>query len=106
MRSRFPVPLMILLLVTFIGGCFSARSRDECRKPEEYQASRSLPAIAVPAGLDTPDRSPGFAIPAGPVATGEPVDAGCLDQPPDYFARKPPVPAAPTSAPAKAAPDE
>jgi len=74
-----------LLIATLLTGCFG-RSENACVKPSEYQASRSVDPLQVPAELDEPPGQ-GVEIPSPPAAPGEDGRPRCLDEPPDYFGR-------------------
>ena len=70
-----------------LSACFLRPSAEErCARPQEYQKSRSVEAINVPAGLDGLDPAQSLQIPeAG--SQGYPDGRPCLEMPPDYFGR-------------------
>ena len=81
--------LLVPIAAMLLSGCFFGRSQS-CNKPQEYQSSKSVKTIEVPAGLDTPEEPNKLVIPPGemqtqPIPKGEP----CLDEPPDYFDTNP-----------------
>ena len=74
-----------LLSVVLLSGCFG-RSENACVKPSEYQASRSVDPLQVPADLDPPSGQ-GVEIPPPSPGTETERVRRCLDEPPDYFGR-------------------
>jgi uncharacterized lipoprotein len=94
------------LAIAFLAGivCVSSacnpfrRSRADavCKGPEGYAESASVPALKIPAGLESPDTRNALRIPDLP--TPEPParkqSEGCLDEPPPYVIAKPKEPEA------------
>ena len=65
-------------------------SVDTCRDAQAYEAASEVPALQVPAGLDSPSARGALKIPVLDAAerrraAGEP----CLDQPPPYYPGRP-----------------
>jgi uncharacterized lipoprotein len=63
---------------------------DTCRDAQAYEAASEVPALQVPAGLDSPSARGALKIPVLDAAerkraAGEP----CLDQPPTYYPGRP-----------------
>jgi hypothetical protein len=79
------VTVAALLGAVLLSGCFG-RSESACVKPREYQASRSVEPLQVPADLDEPPAQGVEIPPPTPGASTERVRR-CLDEPPDYFGR-------------------
>ena len=78
-------PLTALLVAT-LSGCFNSRDSLPCHKVNEYQQSRSVIPITIPAGLDAPDSTGMLVIPPGPVnLNATPEGQDCLEWPPNYF---------------------
>lgn len=77
--------LATVIGVALLSGCFG-RSESACVKPSEYQASRSVDPLQVPADLDEPATQGVEIPPPAPGASTERIRR-CLDEPPDYFGR-------------------
>ncbi len=80
-----PPLILVLITVPLLSGCFFGGSQS-CNKAQEYQSSKSVKPLEVPAGLESPQEPNKLVIPPGekqtqPRPKGEP----CLDEPPDYF---------------------
>ena len=86
MRATFPRLLLPLLLAATLAGCSTTRT---CGGNDDYLQAVDRPPLSVPAGVALTERVSPMAIP--PVAPDplrldpEPL---CLDDPPQYFARK------------------
>ena len=67
-----------------------------CKGPEGYADAASVPALKIPAGLESPDTRQALRIPD--LNTPEPPrrkqSQGCLDEPPPYVIVKPKEPEA------------
>jgi uncharacterized lipoprotein len=67
-----------------------------CKGPEGYANAASLPALKIPAGLESPDTRGALRVPD--LNTPEPPprkqSQGCLDEPPSYVIAKPKEPEA------------
>ena len=69
-----------------MAGCFLGGGDKACSRSDEYQVSKSVPPLEVPADLDEPNRAGELVIPGGGQGAGnQPEDGPCLDHPPDYF---------------------
>jgi uncharacterized lipoprotein len=97
-RSVLAVGLLAAV-VTVTSGCnpFRRSSADSvCKVPEGYADAASVPALTIPAGLESPDTRSALRIPD--LATPEPPprkqSQGCLDEPPPYVIAKPKEPEA------------
>lgn len=56
-----------------------------CHKPQDYQRAVQVPALKVPAGMDTPNTQGSLVIPTVELAAPPPGPReACLDQPPRY----------------------
>jgi uncharacterized lipoprotein len=89
--------LVAVLCVT--SGCnpFRRSQADAvCKGPEGYADAASIPALQIPAGLESPDTRQALRIPD--LGTPEPPprkqSQGCLDEPPPYVIAKPKEPEA------------
>jgi uncharacterized lipoprotein len=94
--------LVLVATMALISGChlFSKLTPD-CHTAQEYQRSREVVPLKVPAGLDSPNTQGALVIPAvanAPPPPG-PKDA-CLDAPPRYKAAPPNKAASELAAPA------
>ena len=75
--------ILVLVVLTACSGERSLRCEDVLR----YAASQTVAPVRVPDGLDVPDESQAFRIPAGEpleVPTAEEMTE-CLESPPDFF---------------------
>ena len=99
---RFRALLTVSLLaavVCVISGCnpFRRSHADAvCKGPEGYSNAASIPALKIPAGLESPDTRAALRVPD--LSTPEPPprkqSQGCLDEPPPYVVAKPKEPEA------------
>jgi len=75
--------IVFLSLAGLTAGCHMLRPN--CRGIEDYQTAQEVPALRVPAGMDSPDVKNVLKIPPPPVA---PPPLGgkdaCLEAPPRY----------------------
>src|SRR5437660_12856294 len=72
------------------GGCHTLRAKS-CHKAQSSMGAKTLAALQIPPGLDTPDTTNALLIPrlnepAPPPRTGR---DPCLDEPPSYDTPKP-----------------
>jgi uncharacterized lipoprotein len=65
----------------------------DCNKPQPYQSAGSLPPLKVPVGIDPADTRNALRIPAYNEPTPPPrkLTDPCLDAPPPFATRSPPV---------------
>lgn len=79
---RLAWPVFSLIVLSLLAAC--GGSSRNCVDPDEpYLGARNDPALKVPDGLSSPDRSAALVIP-NPPAAGKP-GSGCLAEPPSYF---------------------
>ncbi|GAC1329178.1 MAG: hypothetical protein NVS1B6_06270 [Steroidobacteraceae bacterium] len=83
--------LSIVAGAALASGCsLFGKLTPDCHTPQEYQRAGQVPALKVPAGLDSPNTQGAMAIPAVALAPPSPgpKDA-CLDLPPRYLPAPP-----------------
>jgi uncharacterized lipoprotein len=77
--------VIVSLLGLALSACFFGGGEKKCKKPQEYQESRSATTIRVPDDLGRPADSVPMQIPEVPNEADErPADAPCLEEPPSY----------------------
>jgi uncharacterized lipoprotein len=84
--------LLVVAAITTLGGCAKILHgfAPDCHKPQEYQRAVQVPALKVPAGLDTPNTQGALVIPT--VELAPPPRSrrdSCMDEPPRYKAAPP-----------------
>lgn len=62
-----------------------------CYKPQPYMRARTIPALKIPDGMDSPNTSDALVVPALKGPTPPPPKPGqpCLDKPPSFNAPHP-----------------
>jgi uncharacterized lipoprotein len=77
-----------------LGGCKTLHHiyhEDSCNKPQPYQRATSIPSLAIPQGLDTPDTSHALEVPQlnGPAPPARRPTDPCLSAPPSFNVPQP-----------------
>lgn len=81
---------LLIATVAVLAGCsVLAPAYDRCDKPAAYADAAEVPPLAIPEGVDAPDRRNALRIPEV-VAPRKPPDGRCVDAPPDYFPNRTP----------------
>jgi uncharacterized lipoprotein len=77
--------VMLICAAALLAGCGLFRADRSCHKTQDYESSRSVARLRVPAGLNAPDTRDALVIPqvTAPEAPRSQAD-GCLDEPPKY----------------------
>ena len=90
---------LLLAVVCATSGCNPFRRKNAdlvCKGPQGYSDARSMPALQIPPGLESPDTRNALRVPD--LNTPEPParreSQGCLDTPPKYAIVKPKEPEA------------
>jgi uncharacterized lipoprotein len=88
MMSRATLALSTAVLLA-LSGCktFHHLTHDDsCNKPQPYQRATSIPPLAIPQGLDSPDTSHSLDVPQlnGPAPPPRGVKDPCLSAPPSF----------------------
>ncbi|MGH8298527.1 MAG: hypothetical protein ACRES6_04475 [Steroidobacteraceae bacterium] len=84
-------PALAAVVPLALSGCktFHHLLNDEaCNKPQPYMRATSIPSLAIPQGLTSPDTSHALAVPKldGPAPPPRTVKDPCLDGPPSFNA--------------------
>jgi uncharacterized lipoprotein len=74
---------LFMAAIVLAAGCSLFRPQANCQKPQDYEASKSIPRLHVPPGMDAPDTRDALVIPEV-TAPEAPRTGGCLDEPPSY----------------------
>lgn len=97
--ARVVAVALLLGVVCATSGCNPFRrssANTVCKGPEGYADSRTMPALQIPPGLESPDTRGALQVPD--LKTPEPPprkrSEGCLDEPPPYVIAKPKEPEA------------
>lgn len=88
MMSRAALALSTAVLLA-LSGCKTFHHLthdDDCNKPQPYQRATSIPPLAIPRGLDSPDTSHALDVPPlnGPAPPPRGVKDPCLSAPPSF----------------------
>ncbi len=84
--SVFPTRSSAAVLLVLLAGC---HSNPVCESDAEYKTAVNRPRLQLPGNLSASERMAPLVIPPVP-ASPQKLDPAprCLDQPPQYFARK------------------
>ncbi len=75
----------MIVAATLLSACHMFARVTDCHRPQEYQRAAQVPALKVPAGLDTPNTQGALVIPTVDLAPPPPgAHDACLDAPPRY----------------------
>jgi uncharacterized lipoprotein len=93
MTSRAALALSAAVLLT-LGGCKTIHhiyGQETCNKPQPYQRATSVPPLAIPQGLDSPDTSHALDVPRldGPAPPPRGLTDPCLSAPPSFNVPQP-----------------
>ena len=88
MNSRATLALSAAVLLA-LGGCKTVHHLthdDSCNKPQPYQRAASIPPLAIPPGMASPDTSRSLDVPAlnTPPPPPRKLKGPCLDEPPTF----------------------
>jgi uncharacterized lipoprotein len=87
-------------ILAMLAGCHPFRSLARiggtCHDPKPYMGARTVPALQIPAGLQSADTSGALKIPPlnEPAPPARKSTDPCLDEPPPFVTPKTPVPQA------------